>query len=480
MESKVIGRDREKKVMDKMLASDRPEFLAVYGRRRVGKTFLIREHFKNNIVFAFTGAYNVETGLQLGNFFREYLRVTTGKMEIMPPANWHTAFSYLADYLYTLKRRKRKQVVFIDELPWLDTPKSGFLPALEYFWNRHMSTMNNILLVVCGSAASWIHKKLMKSKGGLHNRLTGRINLKPFTLYETELFCKSKKLKLSRYQIIQLYMVMGGIPFYLNELTRGKSAVQLIDEICFTDTGLLSAEYDNLYYSLFKNADNHISIIESLARHTTGVVREVLVKESGLSDGGTFTRTLTELTESGFVEKYRPFNKKKKETIYRLMDMYSLFYLRFIKGKTGKQANTWQKIVSSSSFAAWSGYAYENISMLHISQILKKLGLSGIYTEISSWRSKGDKDIPGAQIDLLIDRKDGVVNLCEVKFTGEEFIITKNYVSDLRRKRSVFGHVTKTKKTIITTLITTYPAIRNEYYFEEIDSEVTMDDLFQE
>jgi len=204
------------------------------------------------------------------------------------------------------------------------------------------------------------------------------------------------------------------------------------------------------------------------------------VKESGLSDGGTFTRTLTELTESGFVEKYRPFNKKKKETIYRLMDMYSLFYLRFIKGKTGKQANTWQKIVSSSSFAAWSGYAYENISMLHISQILKKLGLSGIYTEISSWRSKGDKDIPGAQIDLLIDRKDGVVNLCEVKFTGEEFIITKNYVSDLRRKRSVFGHVTKTKKTIITTLITTYPAIRNEYYFEEIDSEVTMDDLFQE
>ena len=479
MENKVIGRDEEKRVLEKLLESDKPEFLAVYGRRRVGKTFLIREYYGPNIVFSFTGAFKVETKIQLNNFFREYLRITAGKMETTPPENWHVAFAYLADYLYTLKRRKRKQVVFIDELPWLDTPKSGFVSALEYFWNMHVSTMNNVILVVCGSATSWMQKKLMKAKGGLYNRITKRIELKPFTLYETELFCKSKKLKLTRYQIIQLYMVMGGIPFYLNELSRGKSAVQLINEICFKHSGLLAGEYDNLYYSLFKNAGNHIAIIEALAKHSSGLTRNKLIKESGLSDSGTFSRALVELVESGFIAKLLPFNKKRKESLYRLMDMYSLFYLKFIKGNVGNQENTWQKIVMGSKFKAWSGYAYENISLLHVKQILKKLGLSGIYTVISSWRHIGDQDIPGAQIDLLIDRKDGVVNLCEVKFTQEEFLITKDYASDLRRKRFVFGQVTKTKKSIVTTLISTWPAIRNEYYFEEIDSEVTMDDLFE-
>ena len=478
MKNKIIGRKREILILDKLLVSGKPEFLALYGRRRVGKTFLVREYFKQDIVFAFTGSFKVNAKTQLGNFFSEYLRATNGKKETSHPENWHSAFTYLADYLYTLGHRKKKQVVFIDELPWLDMPRSGFVPALEYFWNQHVSRMDNVLLVVCGSAASWIQKKLLKAKGGLHNRVTQRIRLQPFSLHETELFCKNKNLKLSRYQIVQIYMAMGGIPFYLNELDQGKSAVKLIDEICFSPTGMLSDEYNQLYYSLFKNAENHIAIIEALASHPAGIIRGILVSKSGLPDGGTFTRALDDLVESGFITKYRPFNKRKKDTIYRLIDLYSLFYLKFIKGNVGNQTNTWQKIVDSSSFTAWSGYAYENICMLHTNQILAKLGLSGIYTQISSWRYKGGDEIPGAQIDLLIDRKDGVVNLCEAKFTREEFVITKNYIADLRRKRSVFGHVTKTKKSIVTTLITTYPAIRNKYYLEEVHSEVTMEDLF--
>ena len=479
MKNKIIGRAREILILDKLLASEKPEFLAIYGRRRVGKTFLIREYFKQDIVFEFTGAFKVGGKIQLNNCFREYLRITGGKKETNPPKDWHSAFTYLADYLYTLKHRKNKQIVFIDELPWLDTPKSGFIPALEYFWNQHVSRMDNVILVVCGSAASWIQKKLLKAKGGLHNRVTQRIRLHPFDLHETELFCKDKNLRLSRYQIIQIYMAMGGIPFYLNELTTGKSATQLINEICFSPTGMLSDEYHQLYWSLFKNAQKHIALIEALANHPSGMVRGTLINKSGLTDGGTFTRALNDLLESGFITKYRPFNKRKKDTIYRLIDLYSLFYLKFIKGNVGNQANTWQKIVNSSSFKAWSGYAYENICMLHINQILLKLGLSGIYTEISSWKYRGNDEIPGAQIDLLIDRRDGVVNLCEAKFTLEEFAVTEKYIADLRRKRSVFAQVTETKKSIVTTLITTYPAIKNQYYLEEIHSEVTMADLFE-
>lgn len=478
MESRIIGREKELEIIDKLLLSDKAEFLAVYGRRRVGKTFLIRESLKSLIEFSFSGSFEEENPVQLTNFFHEYLRRTGGKKETTPPQNWTIAFSYLTDYLYQLKNPKRKAVVFIDELPWLDTPKSGFIKALEYFWNQYASTMDNILLVVCGSAASWMQQKLFQSKGGLYNRVTKRIKLEPFNLFETEQFCKSRKLKFTRYQIIQLYMAMGGIPFYLNELNQGKSAEQLIDEICFEPTGLLATEYNQLYYSLFKNAGNHVAVIEALASHPYGMLRDELLKKSGLPEGGTFTRTIDDLYESGFITKHQPFDKKKKETVYRLIDLYSLFYLNFIKDNVSNRSNSWQKIASQPRFIAWSGYAFENICLLHTNQILIKLGLSGTFMEISSWRHKGNDEIPGAQVDLLINRRDGVINLCEAKFTSNEFIIDKNYIAALRQKRAVFSHVTKTKKTVVTTLITTYPAIRNSYYLEEVHSEATIDDLF--
>ncbi len=222
MKNKIIGREREITIFNKLLTSDSSDFLAIYGRRRVGKTFLIREFFKTHIQFSFTGAFEEKTNIQLDNFFREYYQRTKGKKETNPPKNWSMAFSYLTDYLYSLKNRKNKIVIFIDELPWLDRPKSGFVSALEFFWNQHVSAMDNVLLIVCGSAASWMQKKLLKAKGGLYNRITQRIKLLPFNLHETELFCKNRNLKLSKYQIIQLYMVMGGIPFYLDELSQGK------------------------------------------------------------------------------------------------------------------------------------------------------------------------------------------------------------------------------------------------------------------
>ena len=477
----IIGRKKELGILDKLLQSESAEFLAVYGRRRVGKTYLLYEHLKSHIVFSFAGSFEQKRGIQLDNFFREYLRSTKGQMETQKPTDWSTAFSYLTDYLYRIQEQSaRKLVVFIDEMPWLDTPKSGFVPALEYFWNQHASKMNKVVLVTCGSTASWMKKKLLKSKGGLYNRVTCRINLQPFSLHETELFCKSRKLNFSRYQIVQLYMVMGGIPFYLNELYRGKSVTQLIDEICFQPTGLLSDEYEQLYHSLFKNAENHVAIVEALAKHPYGLVRKALVEKAKVPDGGSFTRSLHELLDSGFITKYLPFQKKQKESIYRLIDLYSLFYIRFIRENVSNYPNTWQQLSSESRFISWSGYAFENICFLHTPQILWKLGLSGTPTEISSWYHKGNEEFPGSQVDMLIDRKDGFINLCEAKFTNKEFILTKAYAAQLRRKRSVFEHVTGTKKSVVTTLLSTYPAIQNSYYAEEIFSEVSLDELFHE
>ena len=473
----VVGRKKELEKLDSLMISGEPEFLAIYGRRRIGKTFLIREYFKSHIVLDFSGAFEAEYDLQLDNFFSEYTRCTKNKREQIPPENWRTVFNYISDYLYTLSRRKRI-VLFIDELPWLDTPRSGFVSALEYFWNQHGSKIKNLIFVVCGSSASWIQNKLIKAKGGLHHRITARINLQPFTLQETELYIKKRKIKLSRYQIVQIYMVMGGVPLYLKELTTGKSATQLIDEIWFSKDGLLSDEYNQLYYSLFSNAENHTAIIEALAAKPNGLVRSDLIRFSGLPDGGTFTRALADLLDCGFISSYKPYKKKKKDTVYRLIDLYSLFYLKYIKDNITGVANQWQAVRNEGSFIAWSGYAYENIWMMHVPQILRALQIFGTSIDVSSWKYRGDDTTPGAQIDLLIERGDDVIHICEAKFSKNEFIITKNYAQDLRRKRSVFEHVTKTKKMIVTTLLTTYPAIRNQYYQDEIHSEVTLEDLF--
>lgn len=478
MAGEIIGRNEEKKFLDKLMSSDKSEFLVVYGRRRVGKTYLVYEYLQSQIVFSFSGAHGVGVRKQIGNFFTEYLRFTKAKLHTDSPRDWQAAFGYLADYLRSIKpQRGQKAVVFLDELPWLDTPKSGFVAALEYFWNQHASKMNHVLLIACGSIASWMEKKLLKAKGGLYNRVTATLYLQPFTLAETAAYCQYRKIKLSNYQITQLYMAMGGIPFYLNSLSPGKSVTQLIDEICFSPTGLLTREYEHMYHSLFKNADSHMAIVEQLARHPNGMVRNALLQATVIPTG-TFARSLAELIESGFVIKLLPFQKKGKGSVYRLMDMYSLFYLRFIRGNAGQAGVSWKLLATDNSYTTWCGYAYENICLQHITGVLKKLGISGTLSRTSSWYFKGNDELPGAQIDLLIDRKDGMINLCEVKFSNKEFIITKEYAAALRRKIAVFEAVTGTKKTVLPTLITTYAAVPNTHYQELISAEITMDDLF--
>jgi uncharacterized protein len=475
--SKIVGREKEIEKLNKLLTSSGSEFLAVYGRRRVGKTFLIRQHFKSQIVFDFTGAKEASKSEQLENFFAVYLNQTNGKKETKVPESWFEAFRYLANYLEGLKAPKTKHVVFIDEMPWIDTPKSGFVSALEYFWNQHASKLENVLLIACGSASSWIRKNLIAARGGLYNRVTQRIKLSPFTLRETELFLKSKGIKLPHYQILELYMVMGGIPFYLNGATNGKSATQIINEACFTKEGLLFEEYAQLYYAIFKNAENHVAIIEALAAQPQGLTRTDIAQKTKIAEGS-LSRALEELLESDFISLILPFQNKKKEAIYKLIDLYSLFYLKYIAPQKQGGANAWEILSQQSSYSAWSGYAYENVCMMHIRQIKMALGIESVKTDQSAWRFKGDDTYPGAQVDLVIDRADQCINLCEAKFTKENFAIDKSYNEKLRIKKAVFKYATNTQKALFTTLITTYPALKNRYYQEEIANEVTMETLF--
>jgi len=471
----IIGRTKEIKQLDKIVASKKSEFVAIYGRRRVGKTFLVREYFNYTFDFQLTGLAKANTSQQLTNFHAVLQRhAPTTSDSIFN--NWFDGFQKLIKHLESIKE-DRKKIIFLDELPWLDTPKSDFMIALEHFWNSWATNRKDIVLITCGSAASWMINKLINEHGGLHNRVTERIKIHPFDLNETEQFLKTKNNVIDRYQILQLYMVMGGIPFYLDAISPEKSAAQNIEELCFRKGAILTTEFQNLFASLFKKHVKHELIVTTLATKAKGMTRKELSQASGLSTGGGFTDILNELEESGFVTRYTSFNNKKYNSIYRLSDFYSLFYLKFIKQNTNYNEGVWINSIDAPNQRAWSGYAYEQICMAHIPQIKKALGISGVVTKTSSWKSTHSEN--GAQIDLVIDRRDRVINLCEVKYSIHTFSITKSYAENLRNKIGTFKDETSTRKSLFLTMITTYGLKKNNHSFSLVQNEITMDDLFK-
>ncbi len=456
--SKIIGRIEEVKTLEDVYLSDRSEFVALYGRRRVGKTFLIRTIYQNRFLFQLTGIANSNLENQLINF-NTALKKQHPKVKLKSAKTWFEAFGELSKLIQ--KSKQHKKVIFMDELPWLDTPSSNFIQALEHFWNSFASARKDILLVVCGSAASWMLSELINSKGGLHNRVTQRLRIDPFTLSECELFIKSKKITLEKYQLIQLYMAFGGIPFYWDEVKKGLSAQQNIESICFSKNGLLRTEFKNLFKALFNKDDKHQLVVELLAKKAIGLSREEIIKQSKLSNGGSVTRLLNELEESGFIKRYIPYGKKMRNSLYQLSDFYTLFYCRFIKDNAIDNKDYWTNTIDSPSHRAWSGYAFEQLCLYHIDEIKKALGISGISSNASSWRStKFDTKV---QIDLLIDRRDGVINLCEIKFSVNQFSINKRYDAELRNKVGVFKTETNTRKAVFLTLITTFGIKQNQY-----------------
>lgn len=473
MEKVFIGRELEQDILTNAYRHPESRFVAVFGRRRVGKTFLIRHLLGDKFTFQMTAIANASNRQQLLNFHSALQRQGGNVPDV--PQNWFAAFQNLMDFLEVSPHSKK--VVFLDELPWLASKKSDFLSSLEHFWNSWASARQDVLLVVCGSSASWMINELLKNRGGLHNRVTDRIRLDPFTLREAEAFLHAKNPALDRYSIAQLYMVMGGIPFYLDAVSPQESAVQNIERICFSRNGLLRDEFTFLLQSLFAKAERHIAILTSLSTKNKGLTRNQIAAAARLHNSGRLTLMLSELEESGFVQAYVPFGKNKRDTLFRLSDCYTMFYFKFIRNATLLDENNWLNALESGRYQAWKGYAFEQVCLAHIRQIKQALGIQGVVSQTASWYgSDADSD---AQIDLLIDRKDRVVNVFEIKFSENPFVLTKEYAAELSRKISVFKSGTGTRKSVFLTMLTPFGVQPNAYSAALLQHNLTLDVLFQ-
>lgn len=469
----LVGRKYEQQKLKELLKSQESEFVAVYGRRRVGKTYLIRETFANKISFQHTGILDAGLPEQLKEF-RESLK-NAGLERCPMPKTWYDAFHLLEKLLST--KTAKKKVVFIDEMPWLDTPKSNFVRALDHFWNSWASARKDIVLIVCGSATSWIISKIINNYGGLHNRLTKHIYLNPFTLKECEDYSKNRKLGLTRSQILETYMIMGGIPYYWSYLDKSLSLTENIDNLFFAPKGALCNEFNALYHSLFRNPEPHLAIIKALSNNKSGLSRDSILQQTGLDDNATFTKVLNELEQSDFIRRFTFIGNKTKNACFQLIDNFTLFYYAFMVQNGTSNPHFWTSNLGKPIYNTWAGLAFEKVCILHLEQIKKALGFNAVISSAHSWFYRPKNGEKGVQIDLLIDRTDNVINLCEIKFCKTKYKLTEEEYNRIETRRQTFIDQTQTSKSVVLTMITTNGILMGNFA-NEIQSQLSLNQLF--
>lgn len=473
----IIGRKKEQQLLLSLVEKEDPQFCVVYGRRRVGKTYLVRETFNYRFAFQHTGVAKGTFKQQLAAW-RDSLRLA-GMSKCTLPKSWFEAFDMLKNLIQQLPSGKK--VIYIDELPWMDTPKSNLLSALELFWNGWATARaeKDIVLIVCGSATSWISKKLLKDKGGLRGRLTEKLMLRPFTLAECEQYAQAQGLTMERRDVLETYMILGGIPYYWSFLRRGQSVAQNTDALFFAEDAPLGDEFEALYHVLFRNPAKYMKVIDALSNRRMGSTREEILRQTKLEDGGSFTSILEDLEQCGFIRRYVPFGGYEQGALYQLIDNYTLFHYRCIRKNSYRDEHYWSHTCNSAEHNVWLGLAFERVCLQHIPQIKEALGVSGVMSNVCSWRTEGNAEHPGAQIDLLISRSDNVINLCEMKYCHDLYSLEQQDAEDLQRKLNVFRQVTGTRHSIHLTLVTTF-GLKQSGHWNMVQNEITMDDLFRQ
>lgn len=470
----IIARKEELSILKEAYECDSSQFIAIYGRRRIGKTYLAREAFNYNFFFSHSGIANGSKKEEI-NAFLQSLKEQGGEYD-MQASDWLGAFSYLKRKIESSDLKKK--VIFLDELSWIAGKRGDeFLKALEFFWNSWASNRKDVLLLVSSSATSWLLNHIIHSKGGFYHRLNHTIKLSPFSLKECKEYVLNSDYGMTDGQILECYMVFGGIPYYWSLLKKGYGVSQNIDRLFFSETGELREEFTYLYSSMFNRPEEYIRIITAIAKKRKGLTRNELIEDAKIKDSGNLSKKIEELIACGFLKEYVPFGKKKVNIVYQLIDNFTIFYFHFMKPMP-TDTNFYLNNSQSGKLNAWRGLSFELVCLQHIDQIKKALGIYGVTTQECSWTCKPNEaeGIVGHQIDFLISRKDSVINLCEMKYSQVPYAVTQKEEEDFRRRTSDFLRVTKTKSSVFTTLISPY-GIQTNRYSNAISNVIDLSDL---
>ena len=479
----MIGREKEINELENLYHKNSSTLLALYGRRRIGKTYLINHVFNNRLSFKHTGLSPLEkenltddefNAKQLEHFYNSLLDVNF-KCDVIPK-NWMQAMQYLKQYIKSLDQNK-KQVIFIDELPWLDYPKSDFFLAFEGFWNNFGSCTDNLLCIICGSATSWMLNKIINNHGGLYGRVNYEMKLSPFTLLETEEYFLENEIVLPREEITKAYMAVGGIPYYLGYFEKGESLAQNINRLFFEKNAKLQNEFNRLFASVFNNYEQVKKIVILLSKSNNGYNRKQICERLNISDGGSLSEMLNSLIACDFLTKYYSAFASKRDVYYKLVDPFCIFYLKFVQNKVNLEPDLFKIAYSSPAVINFYGHAFENVCFNHTLQIKKALGIEGVVTEFLPFKSNYEDDI-NTQIDMIIIRNDRVINICEIKFKSINFIVDSEYYVKVCRRQELIETKIPKKYIIVNTLICSSKLAKNSYsgVFNKV---ITLDDLFK-
>lgn len=466
-----VGRELELKKLRAIGEADEPSIVVVYGRRRVGKTELLEQAFRHRNILKFEGIEGLSEKDQYANAMRQLAKyVGEDLLTKVQITSWSEFFDLVARYT-----KEGTWTIYLEELQWLANYESKLLSELKYAWDNQFRRNPKLLLILCGSAPSFMLEKVVHSKA-LYNRSQHEIHLQELSISETKLFLKNR----SDREIFNAYLSVGGIPEYLKWVDKESSVFQGLCTHAFTSGSFFSREFEKIFTSSLANNKHYREIIETLSR-CKFLSREELAEKLKLTSGGTLSILLTDLEKCGFISKYCPYNLSNSSNVirYAIADNYLHFYFNFIrpiqsKIENGDYNEVPQSAIKMDSYAKWLGFAFERWCRKYSRVIAKILGFSGVQYRSGAYFSRAtNKKDPGYQIDLVFDRADKVYTICEMKYLQSPAGI--KVIGDMERKLSFFPN--KGKNTIHKVLICNEgadTAVLNRVYFDHV---ITYKDL---
>jgi AAA+ ATPase superfamily predicted ATPase len=404
-----IGRKVEIAQLTALIDLPRPSIAVIYGRRRVGKSELIRHVTQGKNVLSFEGLEGQPKHKQIKNFLFQLSAQSNIREKNI--SDWPDALILLR----TLTQ-DGQWIIILDEFQWMANYQNELVSVIKMIWEKYLSQNPDLTLILCGSIASFMKSKVLKSSA-LYGRTDYELNLHELNLSEISEFFPGKGSD----EVIDTAMLVGGIPKYLELISEYPSLYDALEPLAFSQDGFFKTEYDRLFASHFGKKPIFMKIIQTLATNPYGLTTGKLAKEMQVASGGTLCHQLDDLESAGFLHSIIPFDKPEGSKLrkYILMDAYVRFYHSIIRGsmKETTPPNTqFHAIMSSPRYAAWAGMAFEFLCMRHHKEISRILGFHGIPYTAGPFFQRKTLDTPGVQIDLLFERSDKILVLCEMKY----------------------------------------------------------------